>query len=97
MKQCMIFTFYALALLLCACGGNGNSDQQVDNFLGEEPVIENPHMPSDEAKRFKEVENRLADMDVQLRSYQYHEFLLQLRRKEGRGCSRSCCPGLKIF
>lgn len=69
MKQCMIFTFYTLALLLCACGGNGNSDQQVDNFLGEEPVIENPHMPSDEAKRFKEVENRLADIVVQLRSY----------------------------
>lgn len=57
-------------LLLCACGGNGNNDQQqMDNFLGEESVVENPHMPSDEAKRFTEAENRLADIDVQVRSY----------------------------
>lgn len=52
-------------MLLCSCGGSGTSDrQQMDNILGEEPVVE-----SDEIRKFKEAENRLADMDAQLRSY----------------------------
>lgn len=71
MKKCI--QIIVCALLLCACGGNGNRDLQVDNFLGEELVVENPHMPSDEAKKFKEAENRLADIDVQVRSYKINK------------------------
>lgn len=57
------------AVLLCACGGTGNGNKQVDSFLSEESVIENPHMPSDEARKYNDTKNRLADIDVQLRSY----------------------------
>ena len=57
-------------LLLYACGSGGNSDNsQPDSFLSEEVVAENPHIPPEEAKKFKEAEHRLADVDVQLRSY----------------------------
>lgn len=58
------------ALLLCACGGsNGNTDNMADNFLGANTAIENTHMPSDEARKYSETENRLADIEVLMRSY----------------------------
>lgn len=62
-------TIIICALLLWACGGSGGGNSQPDNFLGGEAVAENPHMPSEEAKKFNEAESRLADIDVQLRSF----------------------------
>lgn len=59
------------AILLSACGSGGNSDNtiQTDNFVSEETIVENTHMPSDEAHKYNEAENRLADIDVLVRSY----------------------------
>lgn len=57
------------AVLLCACGGNGNSDKQVEHSMGEETEIENLHMPTDEAKKYHDAKMNLEDIDVLLNSY----------------------------
>ena len=64
-------TIIICALLLYACGSGGDSGNtiQTDNFLSEETAVENPHMPSKEAKKFNEAESRLTDIDAQLRSF----------------------------
>lgn len=56
------------AMLLSACGGNGNENIS-DNFFEEESMMENKHMPSDETRKYKEAESRLADVEVLMRSY----------------------------
>ena len=66
-KKSVILIIYVL--LLCACGGNVNNSKQTDNFLGEEVAIKETHMPSSEARKYKEAENRLADIDILMQSY----------------------------
>lgn len=56
------------AMLLSACGGNGNENIS-DSFFEEESMMENKHMPSDETRKYKEAESRLADVEVLMRSY----------------------------
>jgi hypothetical protein len=68
-----LFVPMVCALLLCACGENGSKVGSTDTVLDEEPIVENPHMPSAEARKFCKAENRLADIDVLLRSYQANQ------------------------
>lgn len=58
-----------IALIFCACGGNGSGSNTSGSLSEEELVVENQQKPATETQKYNQTEKLLADIDVQVQSY----------------------------
>jgi len=68
MNKILLSIVAAAAFFFVACGGN-NGDSAKSSSQDDDRVYENDHMPNAEARKYGKAEEKLADVDVMVKSY----------------------------